>query len=140
MRDTAGCFVFAFSCFSGDVTSLHSELRAMLYGVKLCVQRGIIPIHVESDSLLLVRMVRGELRVPWFLRREFEELIAFRHHLHAVTHCFREVNRVADRLSNVGADSGSDRVYETLALLPLLVRGDCQMDAWGMPMVRRVRP
>ncbi|XP_027184038.1 uncharacterized protein LOC113782345 [Coffea eugenioides] len=140
LRDTAGCFVFAFSCFSGDVTSLHSELRAMLYGVKLCVQRGIIPIHVESDSLLLVRMVRGELRVPWFLRREFEELIAFRHHLHAVTHCFREVNRVADRLSNVGADSGSDRVYETLALLPLLVRGDCQMDAWGMPMVRRVRP
>ena len=47
---------------------------------------------------------------------------------------------MADRLSNVGADSGSDRVYETLALLPLLVRGDCQMDAWGMPMVRRVRP
>ena len=46
---------------------------------------------------------------------------------------------MADRLSNVGADSGSDRVYEAFALLPLLVRGDCQMDAWEMPMVR-VRP
>ena len=38
LRALSGEFLFAFSCYSGEVTSLHSELRAMLHGVKICVQ------------------------------------------------------------------------------------------------------
>ena len=78
LRASSGEFIFAFLCASGDVTSLHSELKAMLHGVKLCEQRGILPVHVESDFLLLVKMFHGEIGVPWFLLCEFEELVAMR--------------------------------------------------------------
>lgn len=64
LRDAVGCFVFAFSSFSGEVTILQSELRAKFFEVKESAQRRMVPIHVESDPLLLVQMVRGEIWVP----------------------------------------------------------------------------
>ena len=39
MRDREGKLIFGYSCFFGSLTSLHAELRAMLFGVRLCVSR-----------------------------------------------------------------------------------------------------
>ena len=54
VRDRDGRFIVGYSCFFGPLTSLHAELKAMLFGVQLCVARGFRALHVESDSLVLV--------------------------------------------------------------------------------------
>ena len=61
LRDSSEHFIFAFSRVFGVANSLQVELKALLVGVRLCVQKGFLAVHVESDSLLLVRMFHGEL-------------------------------------------------------------------------------
>ena len=82
--------------------SLQAELKAVLEGVRLCVQRSFAEVHVESDSLLLVRMFHTKVGIPWWFMRDFEELLALRHHVRVMTHCLREANRSAVGLATVG--------------------------------------
>ena len=71
--------------------------------------------------------------------REFEELVALQHHLHAVTHSFREANTPVDRLANIGTDSSLNMVYDSVVELPGLVRGDFKMDNLGIPSIHLLR-
>nr|XP_027103160.1 uncharacterized protein LOC113724458 [Coffea arabica] len=41
VRDCKGQVVLGYLCFFGSLTSLHAELEAMLFGVRLCVTRGL---------------------------------------------------------------------------------------------------
>ena len=95
LRDPEGRFIVAFAKVFDVAKSLQAELKAVLEGVRLCVQRGFAEVHVESDSLLLVRMFHAEVGIPWWLMRDFEELLALRHHVRVMTHCRREANRSA---------------------------------------------
>ena len=58
VRDRDGKLIFGYSCFFGSLTSLHAELRAILFGVRLCVAQGLHGLHIESDSLSLVRILQ----------------------------------------------------------------------------------
>ena len=49
LRDGGGRLLLAFSCHLGHATSLQAEVRALLFGVKLCVQRGFGRLDVELD-------------------------------------------------------------------------------------------
>ena len=62
-----------------------------------------------------------------------------RRFIRKISHCFREANKPADRLSNVGVDSGITSTYEAFGELPRLVRGDLTLDWLGLPGVRRSR-
>ena len=55
-RDYDGRFLLGFSCYFGETTSLHAELKALLFGARLGVSRGLVKLHLESDSLVLVRI------------------------------------------------------------------------------------
>lgn len=50
LRDSAGIFLLGFTCYWGETSSLHSELKALLFGVQMCVFRGFSCLHLESDS------------------------------------------------------------------------------------------
>ena len=56
-------------------------------------------------------------------------------------HCYREANKVADILSNVGVSHPQElvRVYFTEHALPSVARGECRLNRLGVPSVRRVR-
>ena len=53
LLDGEGNFLLAFSSFLGSLTSIQAEVRALLFGVRLCISRGYINIHIEMDSLVL---------------------------------------------------------------------------------------
>ena len=38
--------------FLGSVTSIQAEARALLFGVRLCISRGYINIHIEMPLVL----------------------------------------------------------------------------------------
>ena len=37
LRNSSGMFLLGFACYWDVMSSLHSELKALLFGVKLCV-------------------------------------------------------------------------------------------------------
>nr|XP_027062765.1 uncharacterized protein LOC113689142 [Coffea arabica] len=137
LRDSQGGFLLGFSCFLGITTSLHAELQALLYGVKLCVDWGYRELHLEVDSLILVQIISAELACPWRLQVELDDLLQHQSLFRSITHCFREANKPSDRLAKMGADRGRDVLFESFAELPPMARGDIRMDRSGFPSFRR---
>ncbi|XP_071924664.1 uncharacterized protein [Coffea arabica] len=137
VRDGEGRFIVGYSCFFGSLTSLHAELKATLFGVLLFVARGLQDFHVESDSLVLVQILQGTHGCPWRLQREVDELLSFKHHFREITHCYREVNKPADYLANLGTNSEQEDVFDNFRSLLATVRREIIMDTLGFPDFRR---
>ena len=57
LRDGQGNFIFGYSSFFGILTSLHEELTTVLFGVRQCLFRGYYDLHIESDTLVLFKMI-----------------------------------------------------------------------------------
>ena len=139
VRNSQGGFVLAFSCSFGVLTSLHAELKALAHGVQQCIAWGFLELHLEVDSLSLVRIMSGDQACPWQLQLEVDDLLQHWRLFRSITHCYREANKPSDRLAKWGAVSGEDSLFTTFAILPPLVRGDRRMDRLGFPSFRRRR-
>lgn len=61
VRDSKEGFVFTYACHIGIATSLQAEVKALLVGIRLCVERGMEALHVEVDSLILVQVIRSSV-------------------------------------------------------------------------------
>jgi ribonuclease HI len=91
----------------GVATNNVAEYRGLLAALSWAVEQGAAPLHVRSDSELLVKQMRGEYRVkhPGLqpLYREATTLVA---RIGKVTfeHVRRERNQEADRLANLAMD------------------------------------
>ena len=68
------------------------------------MRHGYLDLHLEADSLVLVKMIKGEHACPWRLQKEFEELLKFKRLFPVISHCYREANKPANWLANFGAD------------------------------------
>ncbi|XP_027150296.1 uncharacterized protein LOC113750530 [Coffea eugenioides] len=138
LRDGGGSLLLAFSCYFGHATSLQAEVRALLFGVQLCVQRGFGRLDVELDSLVLVHILLGKASCPWGVYHEIQQLLELRGHFLRVSHCLRQANQVADALSNVGCAQGGEKIYTSSLALPPEARGAMRLDRVGVPSVRRM--
>ena len=123
VRDPGGQFIVGYSCFFGYLTSLHAELKAMAFGVQLCVERGFQDLHIEADSLVLVQILQGKRGCPWRLQREMNDLLRYKRCFRAITHCYREANKPVDCLANLGANTEEDTIFGSHRELPDRVRG-----------------
>lgn len=115
LHDSKGAFVFSLSYYFGSLTSLHAELKALVFGVQLCLAQGYTELHIEADSLVLVQMMQGCCACLWRLQRDLDALLQYQSHFRAVMHCFREANKSADRLTNTGVDLARDCMFNTTA-------------------------
>ncbi|XP_027184086.1 uncharacterized protein LOC113782393 [Coffea eugenioides] len=124
VRDSREGFLLGFAWFLGVTTSLHAKLKALVYGVNQCVARGYLDLHLEVDSLSLVRIISGDHACPWRLQVELDELMQHQGLFRSVKHCYRKANKPSDRLAKLGATEGTDSVFDSFEALPPLVRGD----------------
>ena len=53
VRDATGSLVLLQSLYFGHATSLFAEAMALLRGLEICKQRGLFPLHLETDSQVL---------------------------------------------------------------------------------------
>ena len=91
----------------GVATNNVAEYNGLLAALAWAIEHGCRKVHIRSDSELLVRQMRGEYKVkhpglqPLHVRAR---LLAME--LDGVTfeHVRRELNKDADRLSNLGMD------------------------------------
>jgi probable phosphoglycerate mutase len=92
----------------GKTTNNVAEYNGLLAALRWALEQGHSRVHVRADSLLLVEQMRGNYRVkneglkP--LYHEAQRLVGL---IGTVTfeHVRRELNKEADRLSNLGMDA-----------------------------------
>ncbi|XP_071933175.1 uncharacterized protein [Coffea arabica] len=137
LRNSEGRLLFAFSTFLGHCTSIQAEVKALLFGVNLCISCGYVRVQLEVDSLVLVQVLQRATRYPWSIDTEIRSLLQLSSHFVSISHCFRESNKVADGLSNIGCEEGCTRTYHQFSELPTQSRGAFRLDRIGLPSLRK---
>ncbi|XP_071902663.1 uncharacterized protein [Coffea arabica] len=88
-------------CSKGDP---GAEAKALLLGLQMCAQRGFGGnLVVETDSLMLQRILLKQCQSPWSINVEVGKIELLAGGSCQFVHCYREANKVADVLANVGS-------------------------------------
>jgi len=91
----------------GIATNNVAEYSGLLAALRWAAEHGHRKVHVRADSELLVKQMRGEYRVKnEGLKPLFLQACALVRRIGDVSfeHVRREMNKEADRLSNLGMD------------------------------------
>ncbi|KAH0698662.1 hypothetical protein KY284_012877 [Solanum tuberosum] len=140
IRDCEGYLLFAYSLNLGEGTSNWAEAMALLYGIRWCINNEYEFILVESDSKLLVNCVNDQNSTPWKMQKEVEELKAHMENTsYILRHCYREANKVADKLASLCHTNQHSTMFTTFAELPRRIKGLMTMDRWNMINFRTIR-
>lgn len=94
----------------GVATNNVAEYRGLLAALEWAAGHGVSPLRVRSDSLLLVKQMRGEYRVKHpGLQPLHERARTLTRWIGRVTfeHVRRELNAEADRLANEAMDEAA---------------------------------
>lgn len=95
----------------GIATNNVAEYTGLLAALRWAAEHGHRKIHIRADSELLVKQMRGEYRVKHEgLKPLFLQACALIRRIGDVTfeHVRREMNKDADRLSNLGMDAAEE--------------------------------
>ena len=94
----------------GISTNNVAEYRGLIAALEWAAAHGHTRLHVKSDSLLVVQQMLGNYRVKHAgllpLYRQARHLVAKIGHV-TFEHVRREMNKEADRLSNLGMDKNA---------------------------------
>lgn len=69
-RDAHGKFLWAIADYYGVTTNMIAEVRALL---QMCINEGILQVDIESDSMILVKVLKNEISTPWACSLRSEE-------------------------------------------------------------------
>ena len=97
----------------GVATNNVAEYRGLLAALTWATRHGVDRLHVRSDSLLLVKQMRGEFRVKHAgLRPLWQQACDLVRRIRDVQfeHVRRELNQDADRLANEAMDEAASQI------------------------------
>ncbi|CAN1818835.1 Putative ribonuclease H protein At1g65750 [Linum perenne] len=122
--------VEAFACNLGKCSITRAEIRGALEGIRLAWARGFRKVQVQIDSEAAVAILLDSSQT--IDHRHAIEVLEFRDwmgkewELH-VRHVYREANKAADYLANLGhsLDRGCHSVPLTDCNLAYCIRHDC---------------
>jgi len=98
--------VGAWSSFVGErKTNNEAEYSGLLLGLQKCLEKGVRQVNVKGDSLLVIRQMNGEYQVKSVLLltlyKQAKEMVSLFDSV-IFTHVYRNDNKRADELSNIG--------------------------------------
>jgi len=92
----------------GIATNNVAEYNGLLAALRWAKEHGHTTVHIKADSLLVVEQMRGKFKVKHpGLQPLHARATLLAHEVGRVTfeHVRRELNKDADRLSNLGMDA-----------------------------------
>ena len=95
----------------GVATNNVAEYNGLLAALRWAKEHGHTTVHVKADSLLVVEQMRGRFKVKHpGLQPLHAKATLLAHEVGRVTfeHVRREMNKDADRLSNLGMDAAEE--------------------------------
>ncbi len=102
-----GTVVAELTEYLGETTNNVAEYAALLLGLKKLIELKAEEIEIRADSELMVKQIKGQYRVKHpNLIPLYREAVALLKKIpgYSIKHVFREMNREADRLSNLAID------------------------------------
>ncbi len=102
-----GTVIAEIAEYLGETTNNVAEYRGLLAGLRKLVEIGAKEIEIRADSELMVKQLKGEYRVKnETLKVLFEEAKTLLKKIpsYSIRHVYREMNKDADRLSNLAID------------------------------------
>ena len=108
LRDPLGGVIFSacrtlYSCRE----ALEAELCACMEGLSLAIQRSDLPVAIEMDSLVAIKLIQGQetdRSIYASLVKEIRYLLSLREC--CITHVNRSQNQVSDSLANFARTEG----------------------------------
>jgi ribonuclease HI len=95
----------------GIATNNVAEYNGLLAALRWAKEHGHTTVHIKADSLLVIEQMRGRFKVKHpGLQPLHAKATLLAHEVGRVTfeHVRRELNRDADRLSNLGMDAAEE--------------------------------
>ncbi|XP_075111900.1 uncharacterized protein LOC142182016 [Nicotiana tabacum] len=107
LRNEEGDLVYACGKEIQEVTNTLAETRAIFEALKHCLTNEMNNIWVETDSMLLKKVITREWKPPWVIEEEVKEIRKMLMLCNGrITHIFREGNKLADHFANYALDQG----------------------------------
>ncbi|HAD83138.1 TPA: ribonuclease H [Candidatus Edwardsbacteria bacterium] len=106
--DSHGNVLAERSQYLGKATNNEAEYQALIFGLKLAIERGFSKLSIQTDSELLANQINGSYRIKEpRLKKLFvqaQELLSQmeKWEIQAIP---RAQNRLADRLANLAIDN-----------------------------------
>ncbi|OIS98250.1 hypothetical protein A4A49_62368 [Nicotiana attenuata] len=137
IRDHHGDLVMAFFDFYGICSNNFAEVKAVLQGIQMCCHHGLKNIVVESDSLLIINMINRKTKAHWQIIHELEQIWELtRTGDFQFKHIFREGNKIADQLANLGEVTKTHGIFNQAVPLPREVRASLKFKQEEIPNFR----
>jgi len=140
IRDEAAKWIVGFSEYLGACSVLKAEVRALLRGLKIAQELGVTKLWIYTDSSTLISMITNPS--TWKtevspLIHQCVQLLVWPGWETQVSHCFREINQVADKLAKLGLNmSLGVSIYREP---PLEVQGALHDDSRGVLWPRMLK-
>nr|XP_016451963.1 PREDICTED: 14.7 kDa ribonuclease H-like protein [Nicotiana tabacum] len=102
VRNDTGDVVFVMAEEIGISTNIVAEESAIVEGLLDCVQRQLHPLIIETDSLVMKKIIEGEWEISWNIGKEVKKIKEIKKNYNVIfQHVLREGNTVADFLANL---------------------------------------
>ena len=113
IKDADGQVLAELYAGIGVSTNNVAEYQGLIAALEWALAHGHARLHVKSDSLLIVQQMLGKYRVKHEglipLHQKARRLASAIGHV-TFEHVRRELNREADRLSNLGMDQNAETI------------------------------
>jgi ribonuclease HI len=113
VRNNSGAWVEGFAMALGDTTAYMAELWGVFEGLVLAKRLGATKLELRIDSAVIVQSLQARqegspmgatlLKKIYKIMEDFQEV--------CIIHVYREANRCADMLANIGCRSSGSTVY-----------------------------
>ena len=108
LRNSEGMILSNQSCYYVQGSNMVAECLALLDGLQLVKEQnfGNCKVCIESDSQVLIKMVRREVEWPWKLWDNLSKIVRLLESLdYSFFHVYREANAAADCLAKLAVQS-----------------------------------
>lgn len=110
LRDEKGDLLFAKCDIIDNTYNIVAEARAILEACKHSKQAQHNQVIIQTDSMLMLKILEDKWAVPWSIAGMVAEIKASMHQKHHLfQHILREGNQLADYLANRAIDKGGCR-------------------------------
>ncbi|MDV3190795.1 MAG: ribonuclease H family protein, partial [Candidatus Phytoplasma australasiaticum] len=101
LRDTKGDIIYAEAGFIGLTTNIVAEATTVLKAIQHGKNNNILNMQVESNSLIIIKFIRAEWRIPWEIIEIIENSLTLSKEMYVhYKHTYRECNQLADARAN----------------------------------------
>ncbi|PHT45576.1 hypothetical protein CQW23_14734 [Capsicum baccatum] len=78
LRDENGQMIMAYSEYYGECSNNIVDSKAILCGITWCMKNGFKDVNIESDSMLVVKMINEQTTIHFILCRSYTKSTSLR--------------------------------------------------------------